>query len=121
MCMMLIQMPNGISLQMQDLFFTNSGFFFLLQELFLPDLSGQSETSSTLSQPESHWQACGWQLCLKLLFVQTLRHVGHLPPTALTGRPPRQQMKSKKEHQLQSLATAAVLSRLLSYHSYSSA
>lgn len=60
-------MPDGISLQMQDLFFPNSLFFFVLQELFFPDLSGQNKTSSTLSQPESHWQACGWQLRLRLL------------------------------------------------------
>lgn len=41
-------------------------FFFLLQELFFPDLSGQNKTPSMLSQPASHWQACGWQLCFKL-------------------------------------------------------
>ena len=64
MCIMLMRMPDGISLQMQDLFFPNSC---LLQELFFPDLSGQNETSSMLSLPESHWQARGWQLRLKLL------------------------------------------------------
>lgn len=67
MCIILIQMPNGISLQMQDLFFSNY-FFFLLQELFVPDLSGQNKTFSTLSALQSQWQACGWQLCLKLLY-----------------------------------------------------
>lgn len=78
-------MPEGISLQMQDLFFSNSSFF-LLQELFVPDLSGQNKTFSTLSELESQWQACGWQLCLKLLYFSFSKHVGHIPPTALTVR-----------------------------------
>lgn len=64
MCIKLIRMPDGISLQMQDLFFPNSC---LLQELLFPDLSGRNETSSMLPLPESHRQACGWQLRLKLL------------------------------------------------------
>lgn len=61
-------MPDGISLQMQDLFFLKLFFFLVVSTvLFFPDLFAQNKTSSRLSQPESDWQDCGWQLCLKLL------------------------------------------------------
>ena len=94
MCIILKQMPDGISLQMQDLFFPNSlSFFSALVELFFRDLSDQNKTSSTLSQSESHWLAIMPQTALFLLLSQTLRDVGYLPPTALTARSQSHQTK----------------------------
>lgn len=83
-----IPVPDGISLQMRDLFSSNSCsvFFSYLsccccQACLFLTFSGPSETFSTLSAVESHRQTGGWQLRLENCnppTTETLRHIGYL-------------------------------------------
>lgn len=80
-----IPVPDGISLQMRDLFSSNSCSVFFsylscccFQACLFLTFSGPSETFSTLSALESHRQTGGWQLRLENCNTptnETLRHV----------------------------------------------
>lgn len=68
MCIIQIPMSFGISLQMQGLFFSKLSFFSLVARVvFSWPFRSKQDLLHALTARESHWQACGWQLRLKLL------------------------------------------------------
>ncbi|TNN80195.1 hypothetical protein EYF80_009520 [Liparis tanakae] len=66
-------------------------------EDFFRTVASRNKTSSTLSQPESHRQACAWQLCLKLLSSFSS---SKLPGMLGIYHLPSHQSKNKVEYQL---------------------
>lgn len=88
-----IPVPNGISLQMRDLFSSNSCsvFFFpylfccCCQDCLFLTFSGLSETFSTLSALESHRQTGGWQLRLENCSTPTIEILTRWLSTAFSS------------------------------------
>lgn len=112
-CIMLISMPDGISLEMQDLFFPKVSLsitfflFFLLQKFSSWTFWSEQDLFHALTAREP---LAGLGLAIMpqtapSFFLQTLTNAEHLPPTAFTVRSQSHQTPKKtKQYLLHSLA-----------------